>query len=286
MKNYDVIIIGAGPAGMTAAIYLQRSNLKIALIERNAPGGRMLQASDITNYPGIIGSGADIAQSMFSMLDFSKIEFILDDVLSVQKPNDKFIVKTKTMELEADKVVLATGFINRPIENTNEKDFIGKGISYCALCDAPLVKDKTIVCLGNGIKAIEEINYLATLAKKVYLLTKAENLELKPNIEILKDAKITHFNGTFKLNSVDVLYNNETITIDCDFAFLFNGYIPGTNLVKDLDILNKQNLIEVDDHLETKVKGLYAIGDVNIKDVKQVATAVGDGAYVASKLLR
>ena len=150
MKNYDIIIIGAGPAGMSAAIYLQRSNLKIALVERNAPGGRMLQAAYITNYAGLKGSGADIAEAMFSMIDFSKIDFILDEVVSVKK-EEQFIVQTKQDVLTSTNVILASGFVNKPLPNTDEEKFIGRGISYCALCDAPLVKGKTVLCLANDI---------------------------------------------------------------------------------------------------------------------------------------
>ncbi len=285
MKNYDIIIIGAGPAGMSAAIYLQRSNLKIALVERNAPGGRMLQAAYITNYAGLKGSGADIAEAMFSMIDFSKIDFILDEVVSVKK-EEQFIVQTKQDVLTSTNVILASGFVNKPLPNTDEEKFIGRGISYCALCDAPLVKGKTVLCLANGIKAIKEINYLATLAEKVYLITSLNNLELEPNIEVLKDTEIIKFKGLFKLDSVLLKDGNEEKEINVDFAFLFNGYIPGTKFVHDLDICDEHNLIQVDANLETKIKGLYAIGDVNTKDVKQVATAVGDGAYVTAKLLR
>ena len=285
MKNYDIVIVGSGPAGISCAIYLQRSNLKIALIEKSTPGGRMLQASDISNYPGLKGSGVDLANAMFSMIDFSKIDFLIDEVINIKKENDNFNVYTKNDEIKSQKVILATGFINKPLENTNEADFVGRGISYCALCDAPLVKDKTILCFGSGKKAIKEINYLSTLAKKTYLITNAAE-EINKNIEVLNNAKIKHFNGTFKLQSVLLTIDEKEINLDVDYVFLFNGFIPGSQIVQDLNITNEQGLIEINDDCETSIKGLYAIGDINTKDIKQVATAVGDGAYVAAKILR
>ena len=285
MKNYDVIVIGAGPAGMAATIYLQRSNLKVCLIEKATPGGRMLQASLIDNYPAVgASSGVDIAGKMFSMIDLSKIDFEMDEVIDLQK-DENFIVTTKRNTFTSKKVVIATGFVNKLLDNTNESDYIGKGISYCALCDAPLTKNKVVLALAQGAKAIEEINYIASIAKKVYLITNAkDNIDSK--IEVLRNTKIHRFNGKFALESITIEKDNQLQEIPCQMAFLFNGYIPGTKFLSNLDITNKAGLIEIDNNCETKIKGLYAIGDVNIKDVKQVATAVGDGALVGSKIIR
>lgn len=286
MKNYDCIIIGAGPAGISSAIYLQRSNLNILLIEKNAPGGRMLQASEISNYAGMSGSGAELAEKMFSMIDLSKVDFEVDEVTEVIKlDNDEFDVVTRRNKFHTKKIILATGFINRPLKDTNEADFVGRGISYCALCDAPLVKNKTILCYGSGAKTLQEVNYLATLAEKVYLITSSKD-GISENIEVLRNSKIIKFNDMFGLNSVTIEQDGVQKDIECQMAFIFNGYTPGTKFVENLGITNKAGLIEVNQSLETNVKNIYAVGDVNIKDVKQVATAVGDGAYAASKILR
>ena len=285
MKNYDVAVIGAGPAGLATTIYLQRSNLKVCLIERGAPGGRMLQAELITNYPGLTGSGVEIASAMFAMLDFAKVELLVDEVTEITKPDD-FLITLKKDTIQAKKVVLATGFINKPLANANESEFIGRGVSYCALCDAPLVKGQTILCYGNGSKTIKEVKYLATFAKHVYFMTEANIDDIPDNLEIIKGAKINKFNGQFNLENVEITKDGEAINLNVTHAFIFNGFIPGTKIVEKLNITNKFGLIEVDDKLETKVKGMFAAGDVNTKDVKQVATAVGDGAFIASHLLR
>lgn len=285
MKSYDVVVIGAGPAGIASTIYLQRSNLKVCLIERNAPGGRMLQAEKITNYPGISASGQDVAEAMFKMIDFAKIDFLVDEVTEIAKPDD-FVVILKQDIIEAKKVILATGFINKPLANTNETQFIGKGISYCALCDAPLVKNQDILCFGNGLKTVKEVKYLAQFAKHIYFLTDSFIEDLPQNIEIINNAKINKFIGNFSLEAVELIKDDKFVNLNVSHAFIFNGFMPGSKLVEKLEITNRNGLIEVDEHLETKIKGLFAVGDINTKEVKQVATAVGDGAYVASRILR
>ena len=283
MNKYDVIVIGAGPAGISACIYLQRSNLKVLLIERSTPGGRMLQATEISNYAGFNASGVEIATKMFEMLDLSKINFVIEDVINVSK-NQQIIVQTNLTEYICDKLIIATGFINKPLVS-NETMFIGRGISYCALCDAPLVKNKTILAYANSTKSIDEIKYLATLADKVYLITN-QNIASSENLVVFKNAIIKEFVGSFKLQKAIIEYQNEEIELEIAMAFIFNGYKPSTDFIKNLGITNKTGLIEINEFYETKVANIYAIGDVNTKEIKQVATAVGDGAYVASKILK
>ena len=284
MNKYDCIVIGAGPAGISACIYLQRSKLKVLLIEKNVPGGRMLQATEISNYAGLNDSGVNIANQMFSMLDLSKIDFVVEEVTNVSK-EDIIKVTTNYNEYYCDKLIIATGFVNKIIPNSNEEKFVGSGISYCALCDAPLVKNKTILAYANSNKSIREIKYLSTLADKVYLLTN-QDVESTEKLVVLKNAKIKEFIGNFKLEKVRIEHNEKDEILDVSMAFIYNGYIPGTNFIKELNITNSFGLIEINERYETKIKNIYAIGDVNTKEVKQVATAVGDGAYVASIILR
>ena len=284
MNKYDCIVIGAGPAGISACIYLQRSKLKVLLIERSTPGGRMLQASEISNYAGMNDSGINIATKMFEMLDLSKIDFVIEDVLNVKKDNE-ILVETNLNTYVCDKLIVATGFVNKTLPNTNETEFVGRGVSYCALCDAPLVKNKEILAYANSKKSIDEITYLSTLAKKVYLITNNSSVDVE-NIEVINNAVIKRFNGTFRLNSVTIEKENQEIDLPASMAFIFNGYQPGTSFLKSLEVTNNFGLIDVDQNYETKVKNIYAIGDVNNRKIKQVATAVGDGAYVASLIIK
>ena len=175
MNRYDCIVIGAGPAGISACIYLQRSKLKVLLIEKSTPGGRMLQASKIDNYAGLNDSGINIAAKMFEMLDLTKIDFVIETVTKVTKEKDIKVV-TNQNEYVCSKLIIATGFVNKTLPNTNELDFVGRGISYCALCDAPLVKNKKILAYANSKKSLDEILYLSTLADKVYLITKDKTI--------------------------------------------------------------------------------------------------------------
>jgi len=289
MQNYNVIIIGAGPAGMATALYLSRSKQKTLLIEKATPGGRMLQATEIANFSGVkTDSGANIALTMFSQIDFSNVNFVQEEVLELT--SDEIVkVKTNINEYTADKVVIATGFVNKPLNVPNEDRFVGRGISFCALCDAALTKNKNVLMYASTLKSLEEASYIATLANKVYLICNEKLLnfvELKDNMEVLSNAKITSFNGMFKLTSVSIKQEEHEKEIDVDFAFIYNGYTPSSKFVKCDGFTDKIGQIIVNENYETKLKNVYAIGDITNRPVKQVGTAVGDGSFVGSILVK
>lgn len=285
MRKFDCVIIGAGPGGMSAALYLSRTSKKVALIEKSTPGGRMLQANEVSNYIGVgTQSGTDIAVSMFSQLDLSKIEYIQDEVLEVI-PGDEIVLQLRNETISSEKVIIASGFTNRLLGAINEEKFVGMGISYCALCDAPLTKNKDILVYGSSNQVLEETKYLATLANKIYFLTNKKFENLPENIEVFNKTKILSFEGGFKLSKVVCEIEGQTKEFNVDMAFIFNGYSPSNNFVKNLNIIDKVGLIEVNEFYETKIKNIYAIGDVTNRPIKQIATAVGDGAFVASKLI-
>lgn len=289
MQNYNVIIIGAGPAGMATALYLSRSKQKTLLIEKSTPGGRMLQATEIANFSGVkTDSGANIALTMFSQIDFSNVNFVQEEVLELT--SDEIVkVKTNLNEYNADKVVIATGFVNKPLNVPNEDRFVGRGISFCALCDAALTKNKNVLMYASTLKSLEEASYIATLANKVYLICNEKLLnfvELKDNMEVLSNAKITSFNGMFKLTSVSIKQEEHEKEIDVDFAFIYNGYTPSSKFVKCDGFTDKIGQIIVNENYETKLKNVYAIGDITNRPVKQVGTAVGDGSFVGSILVK
>lgn len=289
MPNYNVIIIGSGPAGMACALYLGRSKQKTLLIEKSTPGGRMLQATEISNFSGVkTDTGSNIAVTMFSQIDFSNVSFVQEEVVEVTS-NDQVIVKTNLNEYTADKVVIATGFVNKPLNVPNEDTFVGRGISFCALCDAALTKDKNVLMYASTLKALEEASYIATIAKKVYIICNEKLLkfvELKDNMEVLVNAKIISFNGMFKLMSVSIDQDEQVKEINVDFAFIYNGYTPSSKFVKIDGFTDKIGQIIVNENYETKLKNVYAIGDIINRPVKQVATAVGDGSFVGSILVK
>lgn len=289
MQNYNVIIIGAGPAGMATALYLGRSNLKTLLIEKSTPGGRMLQATEIANFSGVLtDSGMNIAVKMFSQIDFNNVVFVQEEVLEVTK-DEQIKVKTNLNEYTCDKLVIATGFVNKPLNVINEDKFVGRGISFCALCDAALTKDKDVLMYASTLKSLEEASYLATIAKKVYIICNEKLLNfitLKDNMEVLSNASIVSFNGMFKLTSVTIKQNDVESTLPVDFAFIYNGYTPSSKFIKNQDFTDKIGQIIVNENYETKIKNIFAIGDIINRPVKQVATAVGDGSFVGSILVK
>lgn len=289
MQNYNVIIIGAGPAGLSCALYLGRSKLNTLLIERATPGGRMLQATEIANFSGVkTDSGMNIAVTMFSQIDFNNVNFVQEDVIEITK-EEQIKVKTNLNEYTCDKLVIATGFVNKPLNVLNEEKFIGRGISFCALCDAALTKGKDILMYASSLKALEEASYLATIANKVYLICNEKLLqfvELKDNMEVLKNAEILSFNGMFKLTSVTLKQNEEEKELNVDFAFIYNGYTPSSKFINYDGFTDKIGQIIVDENYETVIKNIYAIGDITNRPVKQVATAVGDGSFVGSILVK
>lgn len=289
MPNYNVIIIGSGPAGMACALYLGRSKQKTLLIEKSTPGGRILQATEIANFSGVkTDTGSNIAVTMFSQIDFSNVSFVQEEVVEVTS-NDQVIVKTNLNEYTADKVVIATGFVNKPLNVPNEDTFVGRGISFCALCDAALTKDKNVLMYASTLKALEEASYIATIAKKIYIICNEKLLkfvELKDNMEVLPNAKIISFNGMFKLTSVSIDQDEQVKEINVDFAFIYNGYTPSSKFVKLDGFTDKIGQIIVNENYETKLKNVYAIGDIINRPVKQVATAVGDGSFVGSILVK
>lgn len=287
--NYDVIIIGSGPAGMSCALYLGRTNLKTLLIEKATPGGRMLQATEIANFSGVkTDSGMNIAVTMFSQIDFNNVTFVQEEVLEVTK-DEQVKVSTNLNQYTCDKLVIATGFVNKPLNVLNEDKFVGRGISFCALCDATLTKDKEVLMYASTLKSLEEASYISTLAKKVYIICNEKLLKfvtLKDNMEFLKETSIVSFNGMFKLTSVTLKQNDKEFDLPIDFVFIYNGYTPSSKFIKYDGFTDQIGQIIVDENYETKIENIYAIGDIIKRPVKQVATAVGDGAFVGSILVK
>lgn len=288
----DLIIIGAGPGGVTAAIYAKRSNLDLLVFEKSCVGGNVVNAFEIENYPGV-GKivGADLAINFLNELDALNIEVNYEEIKEVKKVDDYFKVTTiDDITYEAKKVLLALGTKARKLNLENEDALLGRGISFCATCDGAFYKNKTVLVVGGGNSALTEAMYLANIAKKVYVITRHElkgakkeidELKSKENIEVIEFKQIkTLLEENKKLNGVVLFDTNtkEESTLDVDGVFVYIGQITQTAFLSNLNILNERGFIEVDKHFETSVKGLYAIGDCIDKEVRQIATAVGDAA--------
>lgn len=295
---FDLLIIGSGPAGITAGIYAKRANLKVALLEKGAPGGQILNTAEVENYPGFKKvSGYDIASNMFEHLLELGVEVMFEEVLDVNKQNDEtFEVLTKKQTLQSKSVLIATGAVPRMLNVEGEQNFVSNGISWCAICDGPLYKDKLVVVVGGGNSAVEEANFLASIATHVTVVQnlntltadkKAQDILVKnKNVDILLNAKVTEFIGTNQLEAVKVLQDDKELIIKTDGVFEYIGLVPVTNFLEKFGITNNLGYIEVNEKMETSIKGLYAAGDVTHKQIRQIVTAVNDGAIAAQNILK
>lgn len=288
----DLIIIGAGPGGVTAAIYAKRSNLDLLVFEKNCVGGNVVNAFEIENYPGV-GKivGADLSINFLNELDALGIEVNYEEIKEVKKIDDRFkVVTTDDIEYEAKKVLLALGTKARKLNLKNEDALLGRGVSFCATCDGAFYKNKTVLVVGGGNSALTEAMYLSNIASKVYVITRHElkgtkkeidELKGKKNVEVIEFKQIKELISENKhLKSVILFDTNtkEEMKLDVDCVFVYIGQIPQTGFLSNLGILNERGFINVDKHFETSVKGLFAIGDCIDKEVRQIATAVGDAA--------
>lgn len=299
-KKYDFLIIGAGPAGMTAAIYASRAGLKTAMIESGAPGGKLLKTNEISNWPGITSEpGSQLAMDMFqhstsfgAVYEYGKVVEIKAD--SLDPTSEKQVLCEDGTIFQAPAVLVATGTRERLMNIPGEAQNIGRGISYCAVCDGAFFRDQEVAVIGGGNAALEEAVYLTNFASKVSILMRREvfradqiaidaakanpKIEIIQNViptEILDDGK--HVNG---LKIMDVKTKEEQ-TLSVSGIFPYIGADPVTGFLKSLDVLDQQGYMVVNSSMETKVPLLYGAGDVCQKGLRQVVTAVNDGAIAA-----
>ncbi|MEK7664904.1 MAG: FAD-dependent oxidoreductase [Patescibacteria group bacterium] len=290
---YDLIIIGAGPAGAAAGIYASRQKLNVLIISKDIGGQVSKKAVDIENYPGFEKiSGPDLAKIFEEQIRKNRVEIVLDEVLKIEKPAEYFIISTKSSIIyEALSVIIATGADPRPLEVEGEKEFIGKGVSYCSLCDGPVFKNKIVAVVGGGNSGFESSVFLSNYVKKIYILESGseikadkENQELvlkTGKAEIIKNAKVLKIKGDafVKFLTYKDAATEKENKLDIDGVFVEIGYSPATAFVKELvDFSEKDEIITDHETYQTKTSGLFAAGDCNQGKYKQIVTAVGEGA--------
>lgn len=277
--NFDCVVIGAGIAGMTAAIYLKRSNVNVLIIDNGVPGGLLNKINSIENYPGFINiSGPDLAYSIYEQVKNLDIEIRYGQVLEI----NNHIIKTDVEEIVTKKVIIATGRNAKKLANTNNL----KNVSYCALCDGSLYKEKTIALVGNGNSALEEALYLSDLCKEVIILVRSESLkgenisisrvQSRKNIKIIYNCVIKTLNSENNILN-EIITNNGSFKVDGMFISI--GYEPNNDFLKE--IVTEKGYIIVNEKMQTNIDYIYACGDIIKKDVYQLATAVGEAATAA-----
>ena len=293
---YDTIIIGAGPAGMTAALYAARSNLKVALIEGGLPGGQMNNTSDIENYPGYANiSGPELAEKMFEPLENLGVEHLYGFVKNIEDHGDVKKVITDDEEFETRTVIVSTGSKHRLLGVPGEEELNSRGVSYCAVCDGAFFRDQDLLVVGGGDSAVEEAIFLTQFAKSVTIVHRRDELRAQKvlqdrafaneKIYFIWDSVVKEIKGENRVESVVIenVKTNQVTEHAFGGVFIYVGLDPVSDFTKDLQIQDESGWIVTDDHMKTSVPGVFAVGDVRQKDLRQVTTAVGDGAIAGQE---
>ncbi len=290
---YDCIIVGMGCAGMSAGIYAKRAGLNTLMVDEAMPGENLAKISVIENYLGFKSiTGSELALQMFEHIKSEDVQYKIAKVLNIRINDDGTkTVFTSKGEYKSKGVIIAGGRKYKKSGLANEDKYIGKGISYCAVCDGPLYKNKTIVVLGGGNSAFEEAAYLSRFAKSVTIIVRgsikadmqAREQVNKANIKIIAQRSVVEFLGNEYITGVKL--DDDTV-IDCEGVFIYFGTVADTSFIKELDITDENGYILVDNCMKTKYDGVYACGDVIKKELYQIATAVSDGAIAATCLKR
>ncbi len=293
-KIYDVIIIGAGPAGMTSSIYASRANLDVLMVEKKYPGGQMLSTAEIENYTGYENiTGPDLSEKMFEHSKKFGTDFVFGEIKKLKIENNIKILEISGKTYKAKSIIIATGTQARLLGIEGEKEFTSKGVSYCAVCDGAFFKGKNVVVIGGGDSAIEESLYLANLVNKVTVVHRRDELRAqkilqdrafkKKNIEFCWDSIPVKINGEKKVTGIEVknVKTNEIKKIEAEGIFIYIGMIPQTEVFKDLNILDEKGYVIADENMLTSVEGVFVAGDVRQKEIRQVVTATSDGAIAA-----
>lgn len=291
--DYDVIVVGSGPAGITSAIYLKRANINVCIMEKSAPGGQLNKSSTIENYPGFEKiTGPELAYNFYEQILKLDIPFINEKVIKIEDKISYKIVETNKKTYTCKGIILALGRKPRSFDNKNVSLLEGKGVSYCSLCDGPLFKNQDVSIIGGGNSALEESLYLSDICKSVTIINRRDVLRgdkmlvdkvlKKDNINILYNSEVVEFNKKDDfLESLLINTNGKLNKLDVKACFIFIGYVPATDFLSNLDILDEKGYIKTDKNLKTDIPFIYACGDTINKQVYQIVTATGEGAVSA-----
>lgn len=300
--NYDVVIVGAGPAGMTTALYASRANLSVLMLDRGIYGGNLNNTATIENYTGFKSvQGPELAKQMYDGATQFGAEYAYGTVTAIEKVADGSFKVTTDMDktYTAKAVVIASGSEQKKLGVPGEEEYSGRGVSYCAVCDGAFFKGKHLIVVGGGDSAVEEGDYLTQFASKVTIVVRRDVLrasaiiqqkaEKNPKIEFVFNTSVTTIEGDG--NQVVGVKTKNNVTgatgeMPADGVFIYVGSVPMTSYLKPLGVLDEAGWVKTDEKMATKVPGLYAIGDVRETLLRQIATAVGDGAIAGQQIFK
>ncbi len=300
---YDIIIIGGGPAGLTAGIYAAEANKKVLILEKMWAGGQTANINNITNYPGFESvNGYELTEKMKNQAKNAGAEFKKEEVVFCNLLGETKIVKTHKAEYCAKCVIIACGAYAKPLDLKNEKEFLGRGVSYCATCDGSFFKDKTVAVVGGGNSSMDDCIYLSNLANKIYLIhrrdvfTASEKLlnkvkvleEEGEKIQKITNSVVTELVGNEKLEKIKVLNKstNQENYINVDGLFVAIGRKPDTEIFLGQVELDEKGFIKTNENMETNIPNVYAVGDVRVTPLRQIVTACSDGAVAVNAFLK
>lgn len=294
---HDVVIIGSGPAGLTCAIYAARGSLDVCIIDKGAPGGKMTSTYQIENWSGEVQiKGYELSQKMLNHVKSLGVKNIFGNVIKIENKSEfehyTYLENGKVIKSKA--IVISTGMINKKPEIPKFESYENKGISYCVVCDATFYKNKPAAIIGGGDSAFDEAIYLSSVASKVTIFVRkdqpkaekklVENVNKIDNIEVLYNSEIIELIGEDKLEKVKYIQNGIEKTMEINHLYPYIGFLPSNQFVKDANIFDESGFILTNENMETSVPGLFAVGDIRQKTIRQIVTAASDGA-IAGKIL-
>lgn len=295
-KIYDVVIIGAGPGGMTAALYASRSNLKTLILERGVPGGELINTAEVENYPGYDSIlGPELADKMYNSSMRFGAEHAYGDVKGIKQEGHYHIIEAGKKSYKTKSVIIATGSQHRKLNVPGEEEYAGRGVSYCAVCDGAFFRNKELVVVGGGDSAVEEGTYLTQFAN-VDIVHRRDELRAQKilqdrafkneKVDFVWDTVVEGIEGDGTKVTGVAVKNIKTGEVDvhaADGVFVYVGILPQTDAFVDLDITDEEGWILTNEYMETTVPGIFAVGDVRKKSLRQITTAVGDGAEAGNR---
>ncbi|MEG0496874.1 MAG: thioredoxin-disulfide reductase [Carnobacterium sp.] len=297
-KFYDVIIIGAGPGGLTAALYASRSNLSTLIIERGVPGGQMMNTAEVENYSGFSSiKGPELSENMYEGAIRFGAEHIYGDVKEIIDSREYKTVLSGKKEYKAKAIVIATGAEHRKLGADGEAQYNGRGVSYCAVCDGAFFRNKHLMVIGGGDSAVEEGTYLTQFAEKVTIVHRRDELRAQKILQerAFKNEKVdfiwnataeTIFGDDMKVTGLKLkdTKTGEFRDVSADGVFIYVGILPNSNQFKNLGITDQEGWIITNERMETAIPGIFAVGDVRLTPLRQIATAVGDGSLAGDNV--